>query len=575
MTEPFFREELNLLKNLASEFASANPALAPLLDQNKNDPDVERLLEAVAFQNAMLRRKLYGDFPQLVRTLVQLVLPHYLRPLPATTMMAFTPHPTLRRSVTIPAGTQFASAPVDGAPCRFTTSTAVEVHPLELCEASFSQRPGRRGEIRLELALMGLSLAEWHPHNLHLFLTGDHTTTDTFLLLGRHLHRIVLSALDGGSDLELPANCLTPAGFDDREGVLPYPPHAFPGYRLLQEYFHIPQKFLAFNLKGWERWQQRGDGTRFTITFELSDVVTKPPRIRKENFLLHTVPAVNLFQQDAEPVTVNHRNSHYRIRPCGLNPGQFRIFSVDRVTGYTRANRQEREYAAFELFSDDTTVPLYHAQPVLSHLHGGFDVNLCLSFPGTPPSSDTESVSITLTCTNGTVPEKVRMGDIREPLYPLPDFVSARNVTPINPGQDPPTGSSLLRRLTSHLYLNHLPLEQADHLRALLELYIFSDGNGGAHGAANMKRVVGIESMVVTGGEVLDRGVALRGRKIRISVRQDHFAGPGDLYLFGCVLEQFLGRYAALNCYTQLEIVETLTGVSWQWPARLGNVPLS
>jgi len=59
----FYQTELELLQELASEFAMANPALAPLLDgSNRTDPDVERLLEAMAFQNAMLRRKLDGDF---------------------------------------------------------------------------------------------------------------------------------------------------------------------------------------------------------------------------------------------------------------------------------------------------------------------------------------------------------------------------------------------------------------------------------------------------------------------------------------------------------------------------------
>jgi type VI secretion system protein ImpG len=46
------------------------------------------------------------------------------------------------------------------------------------------------------------------------------------------------------------------------------------------------------------------------------------------------------------------------------------------------------------------------------------------------------------------------------------------------------------------------------------------------------------------------------------------------MYLFGCLLDQFLGRYAALNCYTRLEFHETLRGGTWQWPMRLGTQPL-
>jgi len=63
----------------------------------------------------------------------------------------------------------------------------------------------------------------------------------------------------------------------------------------------------------------------------------------------------------------------------------------------------------------------------------------------------------------------------------------------------------------------------------------------------------------------------MKGREIRIRVRQDHFAGPGDLYLFGCVLDNFFGMYASLNTYTRLVINESMRGGSFQWPTRLGT----
>ena len=178
MTNRFFHSELTLLKELAAEFALANPVLAPLLAGNTTDPDVERLLEAVAFQNAMLRRKLYADFPALVHQLTQLILPHYLRPIPATTIIGFTPNTAAGQSATIPAGTQFASAPIDGTSCRFTTTADLELHPLELNDASFSRHSVRAGAIRLSLELKGLPLHSWQPGRVRLFLAGrvSHTT---------------------------------------------------------------------------------------------------------------------------------------------------------------------------------------------------------------------------------------------------------------------------------------------------------------------------------------------------------------------------------------------------------------
>lgn len=577
MTNPFFHSELNLLQELASEFALANPALAPLLDgSNRTDPDVERLLEATAFQNAMLRRKLDADFPELIHKLAQLILPHYLRPIPATTIIAFTPCNSGGQSTVIPAGTQLASAEVDGSPCRFTTTADVELHPLEITDAAFTQQTGRGGEIRLSLTLHGLRLCDWQPESLRLFLTGEHAgASELYLLLSRHVTRIVLTPLGGGEACALPTTCLRTAGFDEDEELLPYPPHAFSGYRLLQEYFSTPEKFLFFDLEGWERWQQRGDGTQFTITFELDSLPSGPQRIRHDSFALHAVPAINLFAHHADPISVNHRSDRYLVRPAGANPDHCQVFSVDRVTGYSRAIDRERDYLPFELFSDDNgTGPAYHTLLSQSKQHSGYDVHLGVAFPGEATPACAETLSIDLTCTNGRLPEALRIGDITQPLTPLPDSVSARNITAINPGQPPPLGPRLLRNLTSHLYLNHLSLERVEHLRTLLELYVFSGSRSGSRTAANLKRIAGIEALEVTAGEQIVAGLPLRGREIRLRVRQDHFAGSGDLYLFGCVIDQFFGRYASLNSYTRLVVFETLRGGTCRWPIRLGSQAL-
>jgi type VI secretion system protein ImpG len=574
LTNHFFHTELNLLKELATEFALANPSLAPLLDGSKRtDPDVERLLEAMAFQNAMLRRKLDSDFPKLVHKLAQLILPHYLRPIPASTVVGFTQLAGGGQTATIPAGTQLDSAPVDGTVCRFRTTADVELQPLEITDATFVQQPGRAGEIRLSLELHGRPLSGWRPEKLRLFLAGDHASAcELYLLLSRHVSRIILTPVEDGTACLMPTDCLRPAGFAEDDQLLPYPSHAFPGYRLLQEYFSTPEKFLFFDLSGWERWQQRGDGMRFTISFELDSLPSGPQRVRRESFALHAVPAVNLFAHHADPLSVNHRADSCLIRPTGPNPAHCQVYSVDRVTGYTRATARERDYVPFELFGGDSTAePAYHTLPAESQRHSGYDLHLGLAFPGEIPPPDTETLSIALTCSNGRLPENLRIGDITEPVSALPDSVSARNITAINPGQPPPLGPGLLRQLTSHLYLNHLSLERVEHLRTLLELYVFPANGSTARTAANLKRIAGIEALEVRAGQQLVEDIPLRGREIRIRLRQDHFAGAGDMYLFGCVLDQFLGRYASLNSYTRLEFYETLRGGTCQWPTRLGS----
>jgi type VI secretion system protein ImpG len=562
-----YRTELFRLKELAHEFAEAVPALAPFLGEAGKDPDVERLLDSGAYQNGMLGSLLRNDFPELVRALAGLILPHYLRPFPASTIIRFKSNTSREHAVAIPAGTQLASTPVDGTSCRFMTSSNLEIHPLEIRERAVEQASGG---IQLTVELQGNSLAAWRPASLRLFLAGDRASAAEMLqLLSRKLNRIVIVPADGGSCMVLPAECLKPLGFAQGESLLPYPSHAFPGYRLLQEYFNVPEKFFFFDITGWEGWEHRGAGRQFTITFDIDGRAAVEHLVGRVAFVPNAVPAVNLYSCTAAPVYVNHRARRYLVRPCGPNPSHRQVFSVDRVTGYSLRSGQERTYVAFELFGSDTASgPVYHAGLEKSRFGDGYEAYLSVGFPEGSGFIAGETLSIDLTCTTGTLPESLRIGDISIAEASLPPDVTFSNITPVNPGVPPPLGPGLLQRLVTHLYLNQVSLSDAGHLQALLRLYLQQGSAPDGPQAANLKRIEGMNDVKIKQAESMVAGVPLRGSTIGLKVRQDHFAGPGDLYLFGCVLDRFFAEYASINSFTRLTADELLGGESRRWPLR-------
>jgi type VI secretion system protein ImpG len=109
---------------------------------------------------------------------------------------------------------------------------------------------------------------------------------------------------------------------------------------------------------------------------------------------------------------------------------------------------------------------------------------------------------------------------------------------------------------------------KTENLKTLLKLYLSPDDSGGGLTTAKRKRIAGIEGIRVEHGETLVAGMPLRGNDICLRGRQDHFAGPGDLYLFGCVLDRFLAEYSSVNCYTRLTLEELMRGECRQWPVR-------
>ena len=106
MFNRYYQEELTLLKELGAEFSKAHPALAPMLSGQTSDHDVERLLEGTAFLTGLVRHKLDDEFPELLHGVMNLLAPHYLRPIPSSSILVFTPRPTLREPLLGPPGTR-------------------------------------------------------------------------------------------------------------------------------------------------------------------------------------------------------------------------------------------------------------------------------------------------------------------------------------------------------------------------------------------------------------------------------------------------------------------------------------
>src|SRR5262249_46851639 len=80
----YYEGELAYRREMGREFALVHPQTAGLLAERGNDPDVERLLEGFAFLTARIRERVDDAVPAVVHGLVQLLLPHYLRPVPAS-----------------------------------------------------------------------------------------------------------------------------------------------------------------------------------------------------------------------------------------------------------------------------------------------------------------------------------------------------------------------------------------------------------------------------------------------------------------------------------------------------------
>jgi type VI secretion system protein ImpG len=581
MFTSYFKKELENLKGHAKRFADEHPSLAAMLGTPSSDPDVERLLEGVAYLTADIKRKIDDEFPEILQTLAQMVCPQHLRPIPAATILVFEPRENLLEGLRIPSGTYIDSKPVNGHVSRFRTCRDLLVTPLKLVNARQTGNNGAgfditQPEIKLQFQTNGILLTEWNENHLRIHLGGTYAEAATiYRLFCQHLKEIRLIPGSGSNYLTLSPNSLTPAGFEADDCLLPYPSNVFPSLQILQEYFLFPEKYLFLDLD-LSQWKDRGPGDSFEISFIFSVPDFDIPNIDNDNFLLFAVPAVNLFQHNAEPIIQDHSQSEIIIQPVKKNTNEYRIFSVDRVAGTARGESRPRSYTPFTGFrGTGSDSPEYQIFLRPSILEKETDLFLSLAYPHGTPLFDNEVISIEMTCCNGPAADHIAAGDICIPTSNSSELVTFKNIRPSSVGHTPELEGKLLWDLVSHLSTNYQTINDSVSLQSLLKQYVPADERDKRSEIDNLKRISGILSYKLTPGERIVRSSVLRGHSIQINTKSSHFAGPGDMYLFGSVLEYFLGSCASINTYSELVVEDQLTLEKIRWPTRLGIRPLN
>ncbi len=584
MFNKYYEDELLYLRELGAEFARAHPAAAHFLSASESDPDVERLLEGFAFLSARIRQKLDDELPEVTHALMGLLWPHYLRPVPSMSILEFQPVlAALRQTQRIPRGVEVQSVPVEGTPCRFRTCYDVELNPISLEQVQLEATAAGPSRLWLGFKLWNqVKVETLELDRIRMHLHGDAGLT---FALYSHLRLHVSEALIAASGPEARGSAparpvlIEPVGFTEEEGILPYPARSFPGYRLLQEYFSMPEKFLFLDLAGCDRARDLGVTDRFWIEIRFDRALPATLRPTREEILLFCAPIVNLFPHEADPLRVDRTKTEYRLRPAGQDPLHYEIHSVDRVTGVLPGSAQERDIPTFYSFSHGSDggsgLTYYFPRLRSSVVDGRTDTYIAFVDAGgdlTFPKDET--VSAHITCTNRRLAEALRAGDVQVPTDTSPEFVRFRNLGVPTLSVPPPLEGDLHWRLISHLSLNYLSLANLDALRGILSLYNFQGMRDARAARANALRLEGVEGIRAEPEERLVRGSVVRGTGVEIALREDRFAGEGDLYLFASVLNEFLSLHASLNSFTRLTVRGTQRGEVYTWPCRTGRQPL-
>ena len=581
MFAKFYQSELTYLREMGREFADAHPASAGLLSERSDDPDVERLLEGFAFLSARIRERVDDAVPEVVHGLAEMLLPQYIRPLPATSVIEFRPQIRALRGVrTVPRGRSIGSTPIEGTSCTFQTCYETDLLPLELIDIDHDESVANRPVIRLKLKTTeaGRPIVA-REEGIRLFISGDVGLAATLhLWVLRHCKQVeVRSSEERNIPRTDPLRVLErdkirPVGLRENEAVLPWPKFSPAGSRFVQEYFAQPAKYLFFDIVGLDGIEFTGDYIEIAMVFERPPDLPSP--ITNETFRLHCTPIVNLFTASAEPIKLDPLMPDHLLRAAGTKPTHMEVYDVESVVGVRPGRGNRRSYCNFYSFQHTKVSNDYDGYFALrrfrSPLDEGTDTAITVTRMGTHDVDEDETLSVELLCTNRSLPLELQIGDICKPVRgsSVPDF---SNIAAVSPPVRAPLASDLQWRLLAHLALNRKRVTQPDTLKLLLSLYNFLAGSGSPAGRANELRVDAIRTTQFRSVTRMLEGAPVRGAETVVELDETRFASIGDAHLFGTVLDELLATYASINSFHELRVRLHPSKIEFRWDPRNGH----
>jgi type VI secretion system protein ImpG len=616
----YYNQELQHLREMGGEFSRQFPKIAARLGMDGievTDPYVERLLEGVGFMAARVQLKLDAEFPRFTQRLQEIVYPNYLAPTPSMTIAQLHPEPNninLAQGVSIARGSSLRSAQGNGdaAPCEFRTAQEVKLWPLELIAAEyFSFAPdlplmslpiGQRikGGVRLRLkTTSGLMFRQLQLDGLRLFLSGSDEVAYKLheLCLGACAGMLVAPAVRPWPWYQyLAAGHIRPVGFQDDQALLPTTLRSFQGYRLLQEYYAFPQRFLFVDLHdiGPAVTRHQGAELEIVLLFERGDTSLESV-VDAANFSLFCTPAINLFPKRADRIHLSDNTHEYHVVADRTRPMDYEVYEVSSVVGHGVGGDSEQRfspiYAAYH--AEDSKHGAYFTtlrEPrLLSEAQNrngfrssyvGSEVFISLVDPEEAPySHHLRQLSIRTLCTNRDLPLQMPIGagktdfslDIAAPVE------SIRCIKGPSKPYSPIWDGASSWRFISHLSLNYLSLlntderEGANALRQMLTLYATGTEQ------SLKKQIEALHSVRarptvrrLPGGGPIAFG---RGLCIELEVDELGFQG-GSAFLFGSVMANFLARYVSINSFTETVLRSTGRGEIMRWEPKCGTRPI-
>lgn len=423
-----YLKELAQIEDECAEFALAHPLVAGRLglgSEGSVDPQVRQLIEAVAFIAARVKRNMDGIPGELVCSLLRLLSPDIVRPVPAMGVVRLTPagRDMEMLAFDIPAGGSLKARAGSEGWCQLAVPGGARLWPLRVDAFWGGEKAGapdaiagfdRKNCFVIRVSATGKAFRAGQPGQLSLFVTGPASRALAAVeALTTGVYEIHLVAVGGAWSMRLPSDVLQGVGFgrcDER--LLPATSAVEALSSAVIEYLAFPQRFCFFRI----------DGVNCPVPCKAFDVVlvldpahAKAVDAVRDNFVANCVPVINLFRRSSGSLMLREFQSEYLIPADSPQQGPWDVYSIDQVRLRGGENSVLPEYYAS--VSRAASHPLYWTEfrrerVGLGHAYASAALALVDGEGGQHGAAwnEGDALRADLSCTNCRLPELLNPG---------------------------------------------------------------------------------------------------------------------------------------------------------------------
>jgi type VI secretion system protein ImpG len=357
-----FLEEMNELDNFRAAYISLYPG-APL---EREDPDVRRLTEAMAFFSARTRLAGIRNISSTIMRFFQQFFPYMLTSLPSIAIVQAAPTRQLAESILFPKGTELAITTESGQTAIFNMMSNLNVLPVFQKRFSVLMLPERGSRLVMEFHAAFVRNDEVGTLSFFInHLNNYDYSALIFYNLKRYLKGVSVVFDEKADEFSEGLKCdfsFGPVNIEEGDE------HPLEKERL---FFHFPWLELYLNVKiadPPQSWRE------FSICFDLDQRWPKKLALNQEIFQLFAVPVINIRKDAAQPLSCNATVEKYQIR----HPRLTYDFALHSVKGIYEITKEGMAFVKPGILSG--MAPSYETEE-FTDSRGRTSTNLLLHFP--------------------------------------------------------------------------------------------------------------------------------------------------------------------------------------------------